>query len=216
MRLQGKIGVGFIVGGQKGALEGKTVQENGDDDESYLDQFRNLILDPAVFAEQRSLTFQDFMDWQRCFHILQPIVDEKYVRGLVARMRASGLPLVDTEVDKLFQGEEDVQPQKHVYKCTCSVYKQYAWCLEMAVQAAADGLVAAPFCPPTMNPTPILPCKRMFDGAQVGRPKKARPGEALGVRVARKGGRGGSGQGSGGRGKVSGGRGKGVGGVHKP
>ena len=162
----------------RAAVKDKSVQENGEDDDAYLTQFRNLIADPKTFVEDRSLTFQEFIAWQRHFHILQPILDDTYVRCLVARLRASQLPLVDAEVEKLFSGEQ------RFYKCTCSEYKHYAWCLHMAVRACADGLVAAPFCPPTLNPEKIQPVKRKFiveeTRPQVGRPRNAVPGGALG------------------------------------
>ena len=166
----------------RAALKDKTVDENGKPDDAYITQFRDLIADPEAFAEKRGLTFQQFIDWQRHFHILQPILDDSYVRSLVARLRACKLPLVDAEVEKLFS--EDGKAEKYFYKCTCSEYKHYAWCLHMAVQACADGLVAAPFCPPTMNPEKIQPVKRKFvleEAAPKGsRPHKAVRGGALG------------------------------------
>ena len=55
------------------------------------------------------MSFEELMDWQQSFRILQPITDEKYVHGLLQRLRASGLPLQDTECEKLFSKPDKVK-----------------------------------------------------------------------------------------------------------
>ena len=157
-----------------------TVGAHGKKDDSYLKQYRDLILDPSAFCKQRALTFVDFMDWQKCFHILQPITDAVYTRDLKCRLRASGLPLNDTECEKLCADPESGVPTKYFYKCTCANYKHYLWCLHVALKAISDDLVKAPYCPPRLDSTKISHLKSRGQGRPSGRPAKSTPGEALG------------------------------------
>jgi hypothetical protein len=45
--------------------------------DSYMSQFQNLIKNPASYADKQNWKFKDIIEWQKSFHILQPITDEK-------------------------------------------------------------------------------------------------------------------------------------------
>jgi len=167
------------------ALQNDTVDVDGQKDDSYLKQYRDLILDPSAFCQHRALTFVDFMEWQKCFHILQPITDAVYTRDLKSRLTASGLPLNDTECEKLCPDPETGVPTKYFYKCTCAIYKHYLWCLHVALKAISDDLVKAPYCPPTLDSTKISHLKSRSAPRPAGRPARSTPGDALGARPKR-------------------------------
>ena len=155
--------------------------------DSYIEQYRKLIENPQGYVQQHKMSFEELMDWQQSFRILQPITDEKYVHGLLQRLRASGLPLQDTECQKLFSKPDKVKdaqglpvsPTKWVYKCSCGRYRHYLWCLHVMLRAVHDGLVKAPYCPPNLDGTPITSVKHKGSAMPSGRPAKASKGAAL-------------------------------------
>ena len=122
--------------------------------DSYIEQYRKLIENPQGYVQQHKMSFEELMDWQQSFRILQPITDEKYLHGLLQRLRACGLPLQDKECEKLFPQPDKatdaqglpVSPTKWVYKCSCGRYRHYLWCLHVMLRAVHDGLVKAPYC----------------------------------------------------------------------
>ena len=69
---------------------------------SFLKQYQSIIRKPNEAIRVMELNFQDFMDWQKSFHLLQPITDEVYIRGLVARLQRSRLPLQEDNIALLF------------------------------------------------------------------------------------------------------------------
>ena len=153
---------------------------------SYLTQFKSLIIDPTNYAETNKLAFNDFMEWQQCFRILEPISDEKYVRSLLQRLRNSGLPLNDMTCDMLFVNGEGVESGKspararvYFYKCSCDRYRHYLWCLHVCLRAVHDKLVDAPYHPKTLDPTLVKSVKNKGGVVPAGRPAKARKGGAL-------------------------------------
>ena len=155
--------------------------------DSYIEQYRKLIENPQGYVQQHKMSFEELMDWQQSFRILQPITDEKYLHGLLQRLRACGLPLQDKECEKLFPQPDKptdaqglpVSPTKWVYKCSCGRYRHYLWCLHVMLRAVHDGLVKAPYCPPNLDGTPITSVKHKGCALPSGRPAKAKRGGAL-------------------------------------
>tara|TARA_B100000795_G_scaffold219207_2_gene173453 strand:+ start:1132 stop:1434 length:303 start_codon:yes stop_codon:yes gene_type:complete len=94
------------------------------------------------------------------------------------RLRTEGMPLVQSKVNHLFK-QEDKEATLHFYMCSCGRYRHYAWCLHVTMKAISDGLFAAPFCPPSLDPTPIRSTRGGEEMSRVGRPANAQPGGAL-------------------------------------
>ena len=94
------------------------------------------------------------------------------------RLRTDHLPLVQSKVNQLFKVEEK-EPILHFYMCSCGRYRHYSWCLYVTIKAVNDGLIAAPFCPPSLDPTPFVSTRGGAEMRRVGRPANAQPGGAL-------------------------------------
>ena len=156
----------------KKALNTKTTLD-GKPAPSYINQYKRLILDGDKYTDEQSMTFNDFIDWQSSFHILQPLTNEVYIRDLVTRLQNSGLVLDQDVVGKLY-GDE---PEICMYKCSCGRYMHYLWCLHVMLRAIDVKLVMAPYCPATMDSSKIQHVRGVK--AHEGRPAKAKPGEAL-------------------------------------
>jgi hypothetical protein len=135
--------------------------------DSYMSQFQNLIKNPASYDDKQNWKFKDIIEWQKSFHILRPITDEKYVRPLLQRLRNSGLPLNETvcveQFTKVSPGEGvaegSTESPKRFHKCSCGRYRHYLWCLHVMLRATHDGLVDAPYCPPNLDTTKVKSLK---------------------------------------------------------
>lgn len=174
--------------------------------DSYMSQFQNLIKNPASYADKQNWKFKDIIEWQKSFHILQPITDEKYVRSLLQRLRHSGLPLNETVCAQQFTkvspcggvAEGSTEAPKRFHNCSCGRYRHYLWCLHVMLRATHDNLVEAPYCPPNLDTTKVKNLKdrakekgekgeggkskrkeREGGSCLVGRPAKARKGGGL-------------------------------------
>jgi hypothetical protein len=158
---------------------------DGKECDSYLKQFKSLISNPGDLVKENKMSFNQFIEWQQCFRILEPICDEKYVRSLLQRLRNSGLPLNVESCELLFVNGEpgagaDKSPAtKYFYKCSCERYRHYLWCLHVAIRAVFDGLVQSPYHPKALDPTLLKSVKKKGGAIPSGRPAKARKGGAL-------------------------------------
>ena len=131
--------------------------------ESYMSQFQNLIKNPASYAGKQKWKFKDIIEWQKSFHILEPITDEKYVQSLLQRLRNSGLPLNETVCAEQFTkvspcagvAEVSTEAPKRFHKCSCGRYRHYLWCLHVMLRATHDNLVQSPYCPPNLDTTKV-------------------------------------------------------------
>jgi hypothetical protein len=180
-----------------------TTSAEGD---SYMSQFQNLIKNPASYADKQNWKFKDIIEWQKSFHILQPITDEKYVRPLLQRLRNSGLSLNETVCAEQFTkvspgegvAEGSTEAPKRFHNCSCGRYRHYLWCLHVMLRATHDSLVETPYCPPNLDTTKVKNLKdrakekgKKGEGGKrkrkereggscfVGRPTKARKGGGL-------------------------------------
>ena len=158
----------------KQAMADNTVLD-GQRHPSFVKQFQRIV--KGVNSEDLSLC--DLIEWQQCFHILQPITCPIYVDDLLKRLRYSGLELKEEAVQRVTteEGKGDTKTI-YMYKCSCALYKHYAWCIHVMLRAVQQGLVVKPYCPPSMDSAQVaLPGKEPKVGT--GRPKKARKGGAL-------------------------------------
>ena len=164
----------------RSALDGPTTNSDGTKAPSFIKQFKSLISNPTDgYVKEQGLAFTDVIEWQNCFHVLQPISCETYVRDLVTRLQNSGLVLNEDAVNKLYRGEDGENGEDGVcfYKCSCGRYLHYLWCLHIMMLAIHVGLVKEPYCPPTMDSTKIAATKNTV--MKRGRPAKSTPGGAL-------------------------------------
>lgn len=99
------------------------------------------------------------------------------MKGFLARLRNSSLPLCSEKVDQLCSAAGSEGPW--FYMCTCGRFRHYLWCLHVALKAIADGLIEAPYCPPTLDPKGIGSVKDKAPQQCAGRPAKAKKGGAL-------------------------------------
>ena len=130
-------------------------------------------------SDQADVSLSDLIEWQQCFHILEPLTCPTYVADLLKRLRNSGLVLNEEAVQKVSteksKGDKNVV---YLYKCSCALYKHYAWCIHVMLRAVYQGLVPKPYCPPTMDSAGVaLPGKNPRE--LKGRPSKIRKGGAL-------------------------------------
>ena len=147
---------------------------------SFVKQFQDIVRD----AGTADVSLPDLIEWQQCFHILQPITCPIYVGDLLKRLSYSGLSLDEDVVRKVTahltaedKGDQNTKPI-YLYKCSCALYQHYAWCIHVMLRAVHIGLVPPPYCPPTMDNTLVsLPGQ---NPKQIkGRPSKSRKGGAL-------------------------------------
>ena len=94
----------------KRAMFDETVVRDGHGNEvgnepSYLKQYQSIVRKPEEAIERMELGFQDYMDWQRSFHIMERITDPVYIEALLTRLRNSRLELEEEAVKLLFATE---------------------------------------------------------------------------------------------------------------
>ena len=94
----------------KRAMFDATVVRDGHGNEvgnepSFLKQYQSIVRKPEEAISRMELGFQDYMDWQKSFHIMETITDPVYIQGLVARLRSSRLVLDEEAVKLLFATE---------------------------------------------------------------------------------------------------------------
>ena len=161
----------------KKAMSDNTVMD-GKTKPSFVKQFQRIVKD----AGQAEVSLPDLIEWQQSFHILEPITCPIYVADVLKRLRYSGLVLDTEAVSRVSsgscaQGHGD-QKQIYLYKCSCALYRHYAWCIHVMLRAVDKGLIPKPYCPATMDSAAVtLPGK----GPKVvkGHPGHIKKGGAL-------------------------------------
>ena len=158
----------------------KNSELDGKSQPSFVKQFHHIV----KAGDKADLSLPDLIEWQQCFHILEPITCPIYVGDLLKRLRYSGLSLDEEVVRKVTaqvtaqdKGDSNQKPI-YLYKCSCARYQHYAWCIHVMLRAVHIGLVPHPYCPPTMDKAPVsLPGQgpKKFKG----RPAKSKTGGAL-------------------------------------
>ena len=115
-------------------------------------------------------TFDVLSGWNKCFHIVRPIVpidgDEGPIRYYVEWMsKVNQFPMISAD-------EVIARKNKGLVACTCHEYLHYLFCKHSFGILKKRKIILG--FPATMNPAPVNKRKR---GA--GRPKDIHPGEAL-------------------------------------
>lgn len=146
---------------------------------AWLNIFRHLCNSPAQCIERENMSVTVLLKWCKELRLLTPLTDEVYVRALMHRLEASGAVLdrdkVSTDLQPnttcgAFSGASFTNPHIHMHaqilkfeegglfhSCSCGLYQQYAWCLEVQLLAEESKLIIRN--PLTLDPEKIVSSK---------------------------------------------------------
>ena len=143
----------------------------GRDPCSWVNIYKNLVKDPGYITSDELHTFDVFSGWNKCFHIIRPIVPddggptETAIRYYVEWMsNINQFPMVSAD-------EVVARKHKGLVSCNCFAYLHYCFCKHSYSVLKKRKIILG--FPPTMFPVPVNKRKR------AGRPKDIRRGEAL-------------------------------------
>ena len=132
---------------------------------SWLATFKQLMLNPENTIENYDMDFLTVVKWSREFLILKPLVDAAVVVTLCERLERHGCRL-DFELISRMQ-----VPAAFV-KCSCNVYRHYAWCSCCCLWALDQKLILQ--IPLNLDPRKLRKQQNLG-----GRHAKSKPGGAL-------------------------------------
>jgi hypothetical protein len=140
------------------------------DEQNWCTLIKTLIYTPDEAVDKEGMTFDEFAEWLRCFHVIRPIElskqddDHPGNQSLVHwlhMMESSGISCAS---------KDDIIHKKtmRMYSCTCSMYYHYMVCKHVLLFYLESGIV-----------TKLPKGKKSLIERKTGRKRKAKGGEAL-------------------------------------
>ena len=152
-------------------LAKKWLAGTGRDPLSWVNIYKNIVKDPEHMTSDSWHTFDVFNGWNKCFHIVRPIIPdnggrtERAIRYYVEWMTdINHFPMISPD---------EVVSRKHkgLVSCNCFAYLHYCFCKHTFAVLRKRKIILG--FPPTMFPVPVNKRKR------AGRPRDMHRGEAL-------------------------------------
>ena len=139
--------------------------------DSWVNIYKGLVSDTEDMCTDPFMTFDLFCGWDKCFHIIRPIIpdDDGPVEAAIRyycewMSEINNFPMISAD-DVVSKG------RKGLVSCTCKGYLHYCFCKHTFAILKRRKIYLG--FPPTMFPVPVNKRKR------AGRPKNAVRGEAL-------------------------------------
>ena len=148
----------------------------GHGSDKWVNIYKRIIREPEYMSSDPCMTFDVLCGWDKCFHIIRPIVPddgpvEEAIKYYVDWMtNVNKFPMVSAR-EVIARGE------KGLVSCNCFAYQHYCFCKHTFLILRKRGIYFG--YPPTMDPIPVNKRKREGLQKEAGAPKHAVRGEAL-------------------------------------
>ena len=149
----------------------------GHGNDRWVNIYKRIIREPELMTSDPLMTFDVLCGWDKCFHIIRPIVPDNggpvedaicyYVEWMT---HINNFPMLKSD-------EIIAKKQNGLVSCSCFAYQHYCFCKHTFLIGKRRGIFLG--YPPTMDPTPINKRKRDAGVKESGAPRHAVRGEAL-------------------------------------